>query len=66
MTTKTELTVEAVRLSPPIAVTGLSLYGVSLQDWVLAATLIYTVLSLVFLIRDKLYRPWRGRHNGCK
>jgi disulfide bond formation protein DsbB len=65
MSTKTELAVEAVRISPPVAVTGLSLYGISLQDWVLVATLVYTVVSLVFLIRDKIYIPWKVR-NGSK
>lgn len=65
MTTKTELATEAARISPPVAVTGLSLYGVSLQDWVLVVTLVYTVASLVFLIRDKLYIPWRIK-NGSK
>jgi hypothetical protein len=66
MSTKTELAVEAVRISPPVAVTGLSLYGVSLQDWVLVVTLIYTALSLIFLIRDMVYRPWKDKNNGCK
>ena len=65
MTNKTELAIEATRLSPPVAVTGLSLAGISLQDWVLVATLVYTVVSLVFLIRDKVYLPWKVR-NGSK
>jgi len=47
-------------------VVGLSLMGVSLQDWVLVVTLIYTALSLIFLIRDKVYRPWKDKNNGCK
>jgi hypothetical protein len=57
---------EALRLSPPITVAGLSLYGISLQDWVLIATLLYTVASLYFLLRDKLYRPWKEKRNGSK
>jgi hypothetical protein len=65
MTTKTELAAEAVRVSPPVTVAGLSLAGISLQDWVLVATLVYTVVSLFFLIRDKVYIPWKVR-NGSK
>jgi hypothetical protein len=65
MSNKTELAVEAMRVSPPVTVAGLSLAGISLQDWVLVATLIYTVVSLIFLIRDKVYIPWKVR-NGSK
>jgi uncharacterized membrane protein len=64
MTTKTELAAEAVRVSPPVTVAGLSLAGISLQDWVLVATLVYTVVSLFFLIRDKVYIPWKVRHGS--
>lgn len=62
MSINQDLTYEAARLSPPVAITGLSLWGVSLQDWVLIATLIYTVVSFVFLLRDKVYRPWKDKH----
>lgn len=65
MTNKTELATEALRASPPVTVTGLALAGISLQDWVLVATLVYTVFSLFFLIRDKIYLPWKVR-NGSK
>lgn len=32
------------QVAPPAAVTGLSVFGVSLSDWVLIATLAYTAL----------------------
>lgn len=64
--TNHEVTLEAARAAPPLSVVGLSLMGVSLQDWVLIITLIYTVLSLIFLIRDKVYRPWRNKDDNCK
>jgi len=57
-----DVTNEALRLSPPVTIAGLSLAGISLQDWVLIVTLIYTAASLFFLLRDKLYRPWRERN----
>jgi len=66
MSINQDLTVEYIRLGPPAAVTGLSLWGVSLQDWVLVVALIYTVLSVIFLIRDKVYRPWKEKRDGCK
>lgn len=64
--TNHDITIEAARAAPPVTVVSLSLAGVSLQDWVLIITLIYTCLSLIFLIRDKLYRPWKDKQNGCK
>lgn len=33
--------------------------GIQLSDWVLLATLIYTLLQIYFLLRDK----WRRRKN---
>lgn len=58
------LTYEIARVSPPVAVTGVSLAGVTLQDWVLVVTLIYTVLNGFFLLRDKVYIPWKEKRNG--
>ena len=63
--TNHDISIEAAKTAPPLTVVGLSLAGVSLQDWVLIITLIYTALSLIFLIRDKLYRPWK-EHYGRK
>lgn len=57
--------VEVAKASPPVAVTGLSLYGVSLQDGVLLATLVYTLLQLYFLLRDKWWAKRKGK-NGRK
>lgn len=56
---------EASKAAPPVTVGGLSLVGVPLSDWLIIATLVYTVLQIVFLIRDKRYRPWKDK-NGRK
>lgn len=56
---------EASKAAPPVTVGGLTLVGVPLSDWLIIATLVYTVLQIVFLIRDKLYRPWKDK-NGRK
>lgn len=51
LTTDTGEYVSAVtKASPPIAVTGASIAGMSLQEWVLVATLVYTVLQIALLI----------------
>ncbi len=47
----TEYTVEAVKASPPLAVTGSMFAGVDLQSWVLVATLVYTVLQIALTVR---------------
>ncbi len=49
-----ELVAAATKGSPPLAVTGLAIAGVPLQDWVLVATLVYTVLQIVLLVRKFL------------
>jgi hypothetical protein len=48
-----------LRASPPVAVSSAALAGVTLQDWVLLATLVYTLINIALLLRDKVYRPWK-------
>lgn len=40
----------AIKLAPPITVAGFTLSGISLQDWVLYLTLIYTILMIAHKI----------------
>jgi len=40
----------AGRAAPPIAVSGISFIGISLHDWVLVTTVIYTLLQAAVLI----------------
>lgn len=37
----------AAKASPPVVVSTLSLFGVSLENWVIEATLVYTVLLIL-------------------
>ena len=60
-----EIVTEAARAAPAVTVTGLTLFGVSLADWVLILTLLYTVLQMFFLIRDKWYYQ-RKANDGSK
>ena len=47
----TEYAVATAKLSPPITVAAATVAGASLQDWVLAATFVYTVLQIILLVR---------------
>jgi hypothetical protein len=60
--TQIEIPVSA-KLTPPAAVSGTVLLGYPLQSWVLYATLIYTALNVFFLLRDKVYRPWKAKRD---
>lgn len=48
---KDEITSAVVKATPPVAVTGANfIFGLSLNDWVAIATLIYIVLQVILLI----------------
>lgn len=65
MNSHPEIVTEAARAAPAVTVTGLTLFGVSLSEWVLIMTLVYTLLQMFFLIRDKWYYQ-RKAENGSK
>lgn len=66
MTNHSEIATEAARAAPAVTVGGLTLFGVALSDWVLLTTLVYTVLQLYFLLRDKWYLPRKARNDSSK
>lgn len=43
---------EGALAAPPVAVTGLAIAGVSLQDWVYIMTLVYLVVLIVIKIKE--------------
>lgn len=64
-----EVAVAAAKASPPLAVTGMHLSGHPLQDWLVLATLVYTVLQIILLLPKfhKQYKDWRASKNDyCK
>lgn len=63
-TTDTNAVVEAMKASPPVAVSGMHYWGISLSDLVLVATFIYTILQIYFLLRDKLGQRKRKPKDG--
>lgn len=55
-TTTGELAGEITKAAPPVSVTGLTLMGVSLNEWVLMMTLLYTVLQIGWFVYSKFIR----------
>lgn len=53
-----DLITETAKAAPTVTVGGLTLFGVVLSDWVMILTIIYTLLQLFFLLRD---RWWNKR-----
>lgn len=60
-----EYTAAAGKASPPIVVSGAAVAGISLQEWVLTATLVYTVLQIGLLIYNFMKKRARDRGNGA-
>lgn len=54
--------VSAAKTAPPVAVSIFTLAGHPLQDWVLIATLVYTVLQIILLWPK--FRDWNKRRGG--
>ena len=61
MQQKTDIAAEAAKATPPVTVAGATLAGVTVNELILWATLIYLVLQIAFL----LYR-WGRIHFGKK
>ena len=57
------LSVAVAKTSPPVVVSGLTLAGVQLQDWLIMATILYTVIQIIILL-PKLkhsFSEWRKK-----
>lgn len=50
MTQSEEITQQALVGIPPVTVLSMKVVGITLSDWVLIATLLYTVLAIMFLL----------------
>lgn len=44
------LSMAVAKTSPPVVVSGLTLAGVQLQDWLIMATLLYTVIQIIIAL----------------
>ena len=57
------LSMVAIKTSPPIIVTGMTLAGIQLQDWLIMATIIYTVIQIIIALPKlkQSFKEWRKK-----
>ena len=57
------LTMAAAKVSPPVIVSGLTVAGVQLQDWLIMATLLYTVIQIIIALPKlkQSFSEWRKK-----
>lgn len=57
------LTMAAAKVSPPVIVSGLTVAGVQLQDWLIMATILYTVIQIIIALPKlkKSFNEWREK-----
>ena len=47
-----------ISMSPPIAVTGVTVLGVALSDWVYIGTIVYTIVGIITMIKKHWVDPY--------
>ena len=57
------LSMAAIKTSPPVIVTSMSLAGVQLQDWLIMTTILYTVIQIIIALPKlkKSFSEWRKK-----
>ena len=57
------LSMAAAKVSPPVIVSGLTVAGVQLQDWLIMATLLYTVIQIIIALPKlkRSFNEWRKK-----
>ena len=57
------LSMAAIKTSPPVIVTGMTLMGIQLQDWLIITTLLYTVIQIIIALPElkKSFNEWRDK-----
>jgi len=57
------LSMAAIKTSPPIIVTGMTVAGIQLQDWLIMATILYTVLQIIIALPNlkQSFNEWRKK-----
>ena len=57
------LSMAAIKTSPPIIVTGMTVAGIQLQDWLIMATILYTVIQIIIALPKlkQSFKEWRGK-----
>jgi len=57
------LSMAAIKTSPPVIVTGMTLAGIQLQDWLIMATILYTVIQIIIALPNlkQSFNEWRNK-----
>ena len=57
------LSMAAIKTSPPIIVTGMTVAGIQLQDWLIMATILYTVIQIIIALPKlkQSFSEWRKK-----
>jgi hypothetical protein len=57
------LSMAAIKTSPPVVVSGLTLAGVQLQDWLILATILYTLIQIIIALPKlkQSFKEWRKK-----
>jgi len=57
------LSMAAIKTSPPLIVTGMTVAGIQLQDWLIMATILYTVIQIIIALPKlkQSFNEWRGK-----
>lgn len=64
MNDKIDTVMEAAKATPPASILGLTLAGVPLDQWVIMGSALLIALQIFFLLREKVYLPWKAKRNG--
>jgi len=57
------LSMAAIKTSPPVIVTGMTLAGIQLQDWLVMVTILYTVIQIIIALPNlkQSFKEWRNK-----
>jgi hypothetical protein len=57
------LSMAVIKTSPPIIVTGMTVAGIQLQDWLIMATILYTVIQIIIALPKlkQSFNEWRKK-----
>ena len=57
------LSMAAIKTSPPVIVSGLTVAGAQLQDWLILATIHYTVIQIIIALPKlkQSFKEWRDK-----
>lgn len=57
------LSMAVAKVSPPVVVSGLTVTGVQLQDWLIMVTILYTLIQIIIALPKlkQSFKKWRKK-----